>query len=156
MARNKEGKLRAAAVAYLLSHGMTPVFESCGNCDVVGVKWLARVGRLIPKIDAIMCIELKLHDITGVIRQASANRHRSNYSLCAMPETAVSKMGKTSRSKFICAEVGLLGVFGNEWRVVVPAICNIGYIPADSVRRNLWRRRDEWTKDQELLQAVMK
>lgn len=139
-----EGTLRRPVVAWIIAAGMTPVFEvwGCGRCDVVGVRFEPRVGRRIPKIAELISVELKMHDIAGVLRQCENNRHHFRFSWAAMPIGRIVKMQQRTIDKFIRAGVGLLSVAGGRVGVVVKP--QINEVSLTAMQRNLWRRREEY------------
>lgn len=143
-----EGKLREPVVRWLQAQQMTPVFEvylMAGTCDIVGVQFGQRVGRLIPPAVQICAVELKLHDVAGVLRQAISNRYYVTHSWAAMPAPRVAKMASRTIRKFIVAGVGLLSVDKSVTVVVKPNpsqpdTCWF----TNNLPRKLWRRREEW------------
>jgi hypothetical protein len=108
-----ENEMRSAIVKWLNRSGYYDAHECLvgGYCDVIGCQWSERVGRKKPDLLEMICIELKLRDIKGVIAQAKGNHYHANLSYCAMPFDFCRKMQPKSRQKFIDAGIGLLSVF---------------------------------------------
>jgi hypothetical protein len=145
MSDHLEGLLRPPVAQWLHSQGMNPVFEVMlgGCCDVVGVRWGVRVGKRIPAIIETHAVELKLHDVAGVIRQARWNRHGVTFSWAAMPSERFTKMRPGTLAQFEEWGIGLLEV-GKDVVVRVPA--SRGESSGDHLAKKLWRRRGEWSQ----------
>ena len=117
-----------------------------GQCDVVGVHWGERIGRPIPLMKRVVCVELKLSDVAGVLSQAKRNRFRIGESYAALPQSRVDKMRSKTIDGFAAAGVGLLSVTDSVVRcLVMPEVNLDAFIHYDKMRSKLWRRRDEWT-----------
>lgn len=135
----REFELRLPVCNWLLSRGLKPVVEvgSLRNCDVVGLEIAAKPLRIV----RMVAVELKLADVTGVLRQCS--RHvagKVNEVWAAMPADVTER----HKLRFAGAGVGLLAVAdGSAAVVVAPAV--VGEGPQHWNRfRGLIRRRDEY------------
>lgn len=144
MSATKEGLLRPPVSMWLDAQGYTPVFEVClsGCCDIVGANFAERIGRRVPEIRQTCAVELKLHDIAGVLQQAKGNCWHVNYSWAAMPKARISKCRPQTLRQFEDAGVGLLAVDGDAVEVVIQPKRND--IQHKFIHRKLWRRRREW------------
>ena len=110
--------------------------------DIVAVQYGERRGRAIPPIRELIAVELKLHDVAGVIRQASSNLHLADKSYAAMPEQRIEAMRSDTIRKFIDAGIGLLSV-GESVQVIIESRKGYGAIRDKSMRsraRTIWRR----------------
>ena len=139
----KEGTLRKPVISWLESLGMSPVFEVY-YCDVVGAQWAERIDRRIPALLRVVGVELKMDDVSGVIRQCQSNRHRYRECFAAMPSERISRMSNSTLNKFRRDGIGLLSVLGNICSCVIMPISNLDVVSHDHLKSNLWRRRDEW------------
>ena len=144
MALCMEGALRAPVINWMISRCMEPVFEAVANIDMLGVRWLPRTGRSVPDIEYVDAVELKLEELSGVLRQAVNNCYRAHRSWCAMPHARIARMKDASIQKFRDAGVGLLSCARYGCTPVVDARTNYDYTPSPRTRRILWRRRSEW------------
>ena len=145
----KENAMRPAIVGWLNRNGYYAAHECLvgGYCDVIGCMWSDRVGRRKPELLEMICVELKMRDIAGVIRQAKGNHYHANLSYCAMPLDFCKKIQKRSIQKFIDANVGLLSV--DEHKVEIVLYSEYKNKTPDIVFRNrLWnfKGRDERRK----------
>ena len=107
-----EKQLRPITQAWLQGRGYYVAHEVmlCGFCDMIGCRWEPRVGRKIPIMAEIMCVELKIKDIVGVLRQCKENQTVADYSYAAMPWSFCNSMRPQSLMKFADIGVGLMGV----------------------------------------------
>lgn len=141
--------MRRAVCDWLVSQGLTPVFEvhlGTHLCDFVGFEFGERVGRKIPPLLRTLAVELKLDDIAGVLRQCKACRYRLHAAYAAMPAERCQRMKKKTLTKFTEVGVGLLAV-SESVEMVLPAMhCDpqVGGWWKVAIPRRLWRRRDEW------------
>jgi len=138
----RESDMLPAVNAWLAARGCYVTHESMTvgytmHCDVVGVRFGARIGRAIPPLSLVVIVELKLTDVAGVIRQAKENLSVAHESYAAMPRARCRKMLAATEQKFRRAGVGLLSVDGQE--VTVRIESGKGY-QGDRFRKKLWRR----------------
>lgn len=147
----KEGALRKPVALWLSGRGYIPVFEmvTSGICDVMAGLFAPQSGRYVPNILQIIAVELKLHDVAGVLYQAEQNTHHSNYSWAAMPAARVAKMSPKTLEKFRASGVGLLSVGEGTSKtgidVVLESPLNIISLETQlHYRQKIWRRRGEW------------
>lgn len=153
-----EREMRPAVIAWLRATGHpNHCFESHfghGYADIVGFRFAEQVSRLIPPLEAVAVVELKLSRIAEVIHQASSNRRFIAASWCAMPATFVASMRPKTFDKFKDAGVGLLAVDGMDVKTIVLPLGSLRKVhPEDepSYRKyitkrmpaRLWRRRFE-------------
>lgn len=135
-----ENDMRPHIVSWLTRNGYYDAHECMigGYCDVIGCKWGERKGRKKPELLEMICIELKLRDISGVISQAIHNHYHCNLSYCAMPVDFCRRMRDQSVKRFIEAGVGLLAVNNTgEIRTLVYS-CYKNQIPHIVFRNRLW------------------
>lgn len=111
-----ENEMRPAIVNWLNRNGYYDGHELLigGYCDVIGGKFDERVGRRKPDMGEMICVELKMRDIAGVIYQAKGNHHHCNLSYAAMPMDFCLRMMWQSHKKFSDAGVGLLGIINGK------------------------------------------
>ena len=137
-----ENEMRPAIVNWLNRNGYYDAHECCVQavgyyCDVIGCLWADRFGRRKPELLELVCVELKMRDIKGVIRQAEGNHYQCNMSFCAMPAAFILKMRPQSRQQFIDAGVGLIAVGGNQaWVEIQSTYRNVP--PHIVLRERLW------------------
>lgn len=136
----REFEMRTIVVSWLSEMGFLSAVEFYIHhmADIVGGRFGPRPspGRVPPLVESIV-VELKLHDIAGVIFQAKQNRHQMHKSYCAMPTEACEKMRPQSFDKFRTAGVGLLSVGEVVNEIIEP---KPGDGPVASIEKNLWRR----------------
>jgi len=120
----KEKELKPIIADWLQNKNYYCIYELLlgGYCDVVACKWNERVGRKVPKLIDVIAVELKLDDVSGVIRQAVSNKYYVNESYAAMPKSRINKMREGTLNKFKQAGVGLLSVGDGVEEVVKPEI----------------------------------
>ena len=108
-----------------------------GYCDVVGCKWAERFSRKPPELLEMVCVELKMRDIGGVISQAKGNHYHCNLSFCAMPADFCSRIKGDRLQKFIDAGVGLLSVSGAKVEILLNSIYK-NRVPHEVFRKRQW------------------
>jgi len=91
-----------------------------GYCDMVACKWYDRIGRRIPDIKEVICIEFKIDKIADVIRQAKSNLYFCNKSYVAMPAYVVAAMRQNTLAKFEDAGIGLLSINEKVSQIIQP------------------------------------
>lgn len=134
-----EFSLRIPVCRWLIARGLSPVLEcaSLSNCDVVGCRFTEKPIRLVEMV----AVELKLHDVGGVIRQCSSHLRREIHEVwAAMPMARAKKVW----DRF--GDIGLLGVEGDLVEVIVPATVKTT-VDMDGLanwKRAMWTRRNEW------------
>ncbi len=123
----KEAAMKGVVLDWLAKQGYSvpdgEMYVCGGYADIVAGRYGPRPapGRKPPLLSTIS-IELKLHDVAGVIRQASNNRHGTDQAYAAMPIWRTMKMQPATIRKFRAAGVGLLAVSRNVvTEVVQPA-----------------------------------
>ncbi len=134
-----ENDMRPAIVNWLQRCGYYDAHECLigDYCDVIGCMWSERIGRSKPNLLEMICVELKMRDIAGVIYQAKGNHYHCNLSYCAMPLDFCNRMRPKSIERFINAGVGLLSVDGTA--VDIQLFSNYKNKSPDVVFRNrLW------------------
>jgi len=139
----REAAMRAPVQSWLLDRDFLPAVEFWlhwgGITDIVAGLYAPRKGRRIPTLLEVAAVELKLHDVAGVIKQATHNRYVCDWSYAAMPVERVMKMRPGTLDKFAECGVGLLAV-GDTITDVVPPRRGDG-LPSDrSQVKQLWRR----------------
>ncbi len=134
-----EKELREPVVAWLKSRGylVAVEFQIWHMADLVAGRYDVRIGRKAPRLLETAAVELKLHDVAGVLSQARENRSQVDWSYCAMPVGRVEKMKMVTLEMFRYQGVGLLSV-GDEIREVVGPARGDG--AKGRVESNLWRR----------------
>ena len=134
-----EREMRPAIINWLNCNGYEAAYECMVGvwCDVVGSLWSERIGRAKPNLLEMICIELKMRDMTTVIYQAKCNHYHSNLSYCAMPLDFCERMRPRSVQNFVDAGVGLLSVDGESVKIIIYS--NYKNQEPDEVFRNrLW------------------
>ena len=134
-----ENDMRQTVVNWLNRNGYYDAHECLvgGHCDVIGCMWSERQGRRKPDLLEMICVELKMRDMVGVIDQAVGNHFHSNLSYCAMPQSFIRRMRPQSVYKFIRAGVGLLSVEKEQVRVIVYSQY-VNKMPHEIYRNRLW------------------
>lgn len=152
-----EGSLRKPVAEWIITQGMTPVFEVrlSGQCDVVGFEFEPKLPRVAPKLKRVIAIELKLEDVADVLRQAKSNSCHVDLSYAAMPFERVGRMKESTLNQFRDSGVGLLSV-STSGRVdlVIPARTNTDESmqwKRSALCRTGWRRREEWIRRVDLV-----
>ena len=134
-----ENDMQVAIVKWLNRSGYYDAHECLigGYCDVVGCIWGDRIGRRKPKLLEMICVELKMKDISGVISQAKGNHYHSNLSFCAMPGEFCQTMRNQSIQNFIDSGVGLLSVEGESVKIIISSRYK-NRTPDVTFRNRLW------------------
>jgi hypothetical protein len=137
-----EHKMRLPVCRWLKDNGWLYAVEmlAAGHyADIIAAKYGPRPApRRRPKVSKLIAIELKRHDIAGVVWQCAANQHVVDYAYAAMPLDRCERMNHRSRSKFSDAGIGLLAVTPDSvehWIEAKPARGKV-----DRVIEKLWRR----------------
>ena len=145
---NRHGRAHAAVTAWLESQGLQCVYEIlvgyAGYCDVVGFSFASRTSRLIPPVERIVAVELKMEKIAEVHRQAKRNHQFVTESYAAMPADFVVRMRPQSIQKFQDSGVGLLAVERAVGTAVFPKTKKDA---SDKLRRKLWRYKLKMDKE---------
>lgn len=125
-----------SAVEFWLHHG--------GITDIVAGRYAERTSRSIPKLLDVMAIELKMHDVSGVLGQAIANS-RVCASYAAMPTERIRKMRGRTIERFERHGIGLLAVDSHVTPVLTAKsdVMNI----TESARKQLWRRVRQYCQE---------
>lgn len=134
-----ENDMRQAIVKWFNRNGYYDAHECMigGYCDVIGCMWSERVGREKPELLEMICVELKMRDITGVILQARGNHYHCNLSYCAMPADFCGRMKLDSVEKFHTAGVGLLAVEDDKVELIIYSDYH-NDMPDEVFRKRLW------------------
>ncbi len=133
-----EKNLRPIAETWLRGGGYYVAHEVMlsGYCDLTGCKWAKRIGRRIPSMLEIVAVELKIKDISGVLRQARVNCYYADFSYAAMPLKKCKSMRTATLQRFEKEGIGLLGICQNV-KVIIKARKNdIKHNP--NICRRLW------------------
>ena len=140
-----ERDMRPPVDAWLRAQGMTDtLWESFlfQNADLVGVRFVRRVGPAIPPIERCIVVELKMCDVAGVLRQCHRQRHYPAEAYAAMPRERVARMRPATVERFRTIGAGLLSVNGDGVQVVIEPVVSDkewgAYRP-----KALWRRVNE-------------
>lgn len=134
-----EFELRIPVAKWLLSRGLSPIVElrCLNNCDLVG----ARFEKNPTKLVELVAVELKLKNVTEVIRQCEHHEGRPvTETWAAMPPEVANKNSR----RFDVAGLGLLAVSVDSGLVEI--VCKaVRHDDADLTRwqKTMWRRRDE-------------
>lgn len=143
-----EKHMRRAVCDWLTGQGLTPVFEvfmGPHTCDFIGVEFDSRNGRRIPPTKRTMAIELKLDDVSGVIKQCKNCLHAVSIAYAAMPASRCLRMRDETIGKFMNAGIGLLSVDIAVEQILAPlARTPPASWRRDTLARRLWKRRNEW------------
>jgi len=110
---SREREMRRPVADFLRSRGYRVAFEvyrERGLADIIGVRFAARIRREVPPATSIIAVELKLDDVSGVLRQCSLNWPSSNLSCAAMPRSRVLRMRSGTVELFRENGFGLLQV----------------------------------------------
>lgn len=146
-----ERDMRPAVDAWLRARGMTDtLWESFlfQNADLVGVRFARREGLAIPPIDLVIVVELKMHDVAGVLRQCHKQRHYPAEVYAAMPRERVVIMRPATLSRFRTVGSGLLSVDGDEVQVMIEPI--VSDVEWGTYRpESLWRRVSQLRRNSE-------
>ncbi|KKM15019.1 hypothetical protein LCGC14_1700300 [marine sediment metagenome] len=144
----KEREMRPAVTQWLESQGLYCIYEiligGAGYCDVVGFSFKSRTSRLIPPIEKIIAVELKMAKISDVHHQAKRNQPFVTESYAAMPADFVVRMRPQSIQKFEDSGVGLLAV---ERAVGIAVFPEKKIATSDKLRRKLWRYKLKLDKE---------
>lgn len=133
-----EFELRIPVAKWLLSRDLKPVFETCQNCDIVGVRFTK------PKtLVMAVAVELKLHDINTAMWQAIHHRSFAHECWIAMPTDRFRRLRRSIWRKVICGGLGVLGIDGDGTEELCsPLVCHPPNV--EKYVSRLWRRRDEY------------
>lgn len=137
-----ERDMRPAVDAWLRQRRCAVLHEvlMLGNCDVVGVRFSERTGRLIPSVELAVAVELKVADVASVIWQAQEHVKCVHESYAAMPGLRCDAMRSVTLNRFRAAGVGLLAIdSGHVEVIVIPRTGNWD----ERLRKRLWRRLRE-------------
>lgn len=133
----KEFGLRIPVCCWLMSRGLSPVLEcsSLRHCDIVGIRFEGKPLRLTEMV----AMELKLSNVSEVIRQCLCHVERVNETWAAMPMAVALR----SVDRFAETLIGLLGIDGaGKCHILNPAL---GAKDCDLLPwKNLIRRRTEY------------
>lgn len=146
--RQREFDLRDPVCQWLVDRGFWPEVEfgfNWGIADIVAGKFGPRPApRKIPPVESVMTIELKLHDVAGVLAQCLNHRWHSELIYAAMPVDRYRKFRRQTKDKFADSGIGLLTVDGHTVEIAIAAAeTEPGKIDArlrEHVERKLWRR----------------
>jgi len=141
----RERDMRPAVMDWCYCRGWSPVCEvyvKSHTADMISVAYGGQEGRLIPEVKTLVGIELKLRDITGVIRQCESLKWWCHAVYAAMPKEFVDRMKPETPTKFKSLGIGLLSVDGNQVSVEVNPSrpCYPATEHVETLRRRLWRR----------------
>jgi hypothetical protein len=136
-----EFELRIPVARWLLKRGLHPILEvSClGNCDLIGAAFQTKP----IKLTEIVAVELKLSDITGVLRQCRSHVNRGIGEVWAALPLEVALRKKDSFD----SDIGLLSVDVTSGEVyeIVPATIRTTKRNIINYSQNaLKRRRNEY------------
>ena len=132
----REFDLRKPVCLWLDSLGYTPLLEcwSCNQCDIVGVKFGDKV------LTDVVCVELKLRDVAGVVRQLDSHVFRSRLTYAAFPAAIA---GRVADGHFRATSHGLLSVDSVDVVILKESSEHDGWRPTMTYR-NAVRRRGQW------------
>lgn len=137
----REFDMRRPVKNWLFTNGYLPAIEfglhHGGITDIVAGRYEERTSRRTPKLLDVIAIELKMHDVSGVLRQSVANS-RVCASYAAMPTERIRKMRGKTIERFERHGVGLLAVDSHVTQVLTAK--SDGMNINESTRKQLWRR----------------
>lgn len=140
---DRERDMRTPVCQWLRAHGCFYAVEMwlAGIADIVAGQYGPRpAARRIPPVTKIVAIELKRHDIAGVVSQCRANQHFVDLTYAAMPLDRCEQMTRRSRAKFADKGIGLLSVTPDEVKILIDAKPTHSNADRDRVAKQLWRR----------------
>lgn len=135
-----EKEMRRPVIDWLASNGFCTAVEfllCAGYCDLVAGRYAPRLTRAVPELMETIAVELKLHNVAAVVRQAANNRGQCDWSYCAMPADRCKRMQRRTLDKFRREGVGLLSV-GHTVEIILDPERSAG--ARHRVRESLWRR----------------
>lgn len=137
-----EKEMQVPVITWLESQGFVCTRELCSlsynPIDIVGGRFGQRVSRRIPPLLEAVAIELKLHDINGVLRQSVRNRGCVERAFAAIPASRCGKLKPEWIARFVGEGVGLLSVTAELVTEILPAQRASG---TDArIYKNLWRK----------------
>lgn len=109
-----ERELRIPVARWFLARGLIPVCEvySLRNCDMVGFELQVKPFR----VTQMIAVELKLYNVSQVIRQCRNHLSLATETWCAMPPLSTRNQDKVK-----AAGIGLLQIEGGTCIPIWPA-----------------------------------
>jgi len=147
--------MQPLVIRWLDSQSLTWVREGCTpsyyRMDFVAGRFAERTSHKRPPLLEGFAVELKLTNVARVLAQAIHNSEFVDWSYVAMPAVRIEKFRDFTMMQFERNGIGLLAV-NSDVKVIMAARRGKNGTH-EMVAQNLWRRRNQYGRTQELNRA---